>query len=82
MDDGYKHDYGVILATESFSLYEVENLKKALESKFNLIVSIQNRKISKGSIGHRLRISSKSYDNLLSLVRSHFIPSMNYKLNL
>ena len=82
MDDGYKHDYGIILATESFTLLEVEILKKSLESKFNLIVSIQNRKNSKGSIGHRLRISSKSYDNLLSLVRSHFIPSMNYKLNL
>lgn len=82
MDDGFNYGNGVCLCTESFSLAEVELLKKVLESKFELIVTIQNRKTSGGSVGYRLRISSKSRDNLLSLVRSYFIPSMNYKLGI
>jgi hypothetical protein len=82
MDDGYNHGNGIILATESFTLAEVELLKKVLESKFNLTVTIQNRNTSGGSVGYRLRISSKSRDKLLLLVRSYFTPSMNYKLGL
>ena len=82
MDDGYNHGNGIILATESFTLAEVELLKKVLESRFDLTVTIQNRRNSSGTKGFRLRISSKSHDKLLSLVRPHFIPSMNYKLGL
>jgi hypothetical protein len=82
MGDGYKHGNGIILATESFTLVENELLKKALEQKFNLIVTIQDRTSSSGVKGFRLRISSKSRDKLLSLIKPHFIPSMNYKLGL
>ena len=82
MDDGYNHGNGIILATESFTLAEIELLKKVLEFKFDLIVTIQNRTNSSGVKGFRLRISSKSHDKLLSLVKSHFIPSMYYKLSL
>jgi hypothetical protein len=82
MDDGFKSGKGIVLCTESFSLAEVELLKKVLESKFELIVTIQNRKTSPGNVGYRLYISSKSRDKLLSLVQPYFIPSMNYKLGL
>lgn len=82
MDDGYIHGNGVMLATESFSLNEVELLKKVLESKFDLKVSIQNRNTSLEFNGYRLRISSKSRENLISLTKSYFIPSMYYKLGL
>ena len=82
MEDGFKSGNGVSLITESFTLAEVELLKKVLESKFELIVTIQNRQTSAGNKGYRLRISSLSRDNLLSLVKSYFIPSMNYKLGL
>jgi hypothetical protein len=82
MDDGYIHGNGLILATESFSLNEVELLKTVLESKFDLKVTIQNRKTSASIEGNRLRISSKSHDKLLSVTSSYFIPSMNYKLGL
>ena len=82
MDDGYIHGNGLILATESFSLNEVELLKTVLESKFDLKVTIQNRKTSAGIEGNRLRISSKSHDKLLAVTSSYFIPSMNYKLGL
>lgn len=82
MDDGYKHGKGIVLSTESFSLDEIELLKKVLELKFELKVTIHNRQSSGGELGYRLYISSKSYDKLLSLIQPYFIPSMNYKLGL
>lgn len=82
MDDGYIHGNGLILSTESFSLKEVKLLEKALESKFDLEVTIQNRKSYTGILGYRLRINRKSSDKLKFLTRSYFIPSMFYKLGL
>jgi LAGLIDADG DNA endonuclease family len=82
MDDGFKSGNGICLSIESFTLAEVELLKKVLEFKFGLTVTIQNRNTSGGTFGYRLYISSKSRDKLLSLVKSYFIPSMNYKLGL
>ena len=60
MDDGFKTGKRVGLCTESFSLTEVELLKKALESNFDLKVSIHNRKTSGGIQGYRLSISGLS----------------------
>jgi hypothetical protein len=82
MDDGFKVGNGIGLCTESFTLLEVEMLQNVLISKFNLIVTIRERKTSGGKLGYRLFISSKSRDNLISLVSSYFIPSMKYKLGL
>jgi hypothetical protein len=84
MDDGFKSGNGIGLSTESFTLAEVELLKKVLEFKFGLTVTIQIRNISGGMFGYRLYISSRkrSHDKLLSLVKSYFILSMNYKLGL
>lgn len=53
MDDGFKHGNGIVLSTESFSLAEVELLKNVLKSKFDLAVTIQNRKTSGGNVGYR-----------------------------
>ena len=82
MDDGYIHGNGMILATDSFTLNEIELLKKVLESNFDLKVTIQIRKSSGGNEVNRLRISSKSRYKFLALTKSYFIPSMNYKLGL
>ena len=82
IDDGFKSGTGICLSTESFTLAEVELLKKVLEFKFGLTVTIQIRNTSGGTLGYRLYISSKSRDKLLSLVKSYFIPSMKYKLGL
>ena len=82
MDDGFKYGNGIGLCTESFTLAEVELLKKVLEFKFGLTVTIQIRNTSGGTLGYRLYISSKSRDKLLSLVRFCLIPSMKYKLGL
>jgi len=82
MDDGFKSGNGIGLCTESFTLAEVELLKKVLEFKFGLTVTIRIRNTSGGTLGYRLSISSKSREKLLSIVKSYFIPSMNYKLGL
>jgi len=82
MDDGFKSGNGICLSTESFTIAEVELLKKVLEFKFGLTVTIQIRNTSGVTLGYRLYISSKSRDKLLSLVKSYFIPSMNYNLGL
>jgi len=82
MDDGFRSGNGIVLCTESFTLAEVELLKNVLQSKFELIVTIQNRKTSGGVEGYRLYISSKSHDRLLSLVQPYFHSSMYYKLGL
>ena len=49
MDDGFKSGNGICLSTESFTIAEVELLKKVLEFKFGLTVTIQNRKTSGGT---------------------------------
>ena len=65
-DDGFKYGNGIVLCTESFTLAEVELLKKVLEFTFGLTVTIQIRNTSGGMLGYRLYISSKSRDMLLS----------------
>jgi hypothetical protein len=82
MDDGFKVGNGVGLCTESFTFEEVSLLKKVLEDKFKLIITMNVRKTSTGKIGYRLFISAKSRNQLLDLVKSFFIPSMVYKLSL
>jgi hypothetical protein len=82
MDDGFKNGNGVGLCTESFTLEEVELLKKVLENKFKLLVTLRIRKTSTGKIGYRLFISSKSREILLNLVKPYFISSMYYKLDI
>jgi hypothetical protein len=54
LDDGFKSGNGICLSTESFTLAEVELLKKVLEFKFGLTVTIQNRNTSGGTLGYRL----------------------------
>jgi len=82
MDDGFKSGKDMGLSTESFFLQKIKLLKYILESKFGLKMTVQIRHSSGGNLDHRLYISSKSRDILLSLVQSHFINSMNYKLAL
>jgi hypothetical protein len=85
MDDGFSHGKGIGLCTESFTLAEVELLSKALQSKFDLVTTINVRHLSGGRVaaGYRLFISGKpeNYTKLRSIVRPFFIPSMYYKLD-
>lgn len=82
MDDGFKVNNGVGLATESFTEEEVDRLKLVLENKFGLLVTKNPRKTKSDLSRFRLFISAKSRKNLHSLVLPYFIPQMLYKLNL
>lgn len=82
MDDGFKVNNGVGLATESFTEEEVDRLKFILESKFGLLVTKNPRKTKSDLKRFRLFISAKSRKKLHSLVLPFFIPNMLYKLNL
>jgi hypothetical protein len=84
MDDGTRHGTaGVQLCTDSFTYTEVLLLKSVLETKFNLIVTIHNKKsrvAGSNRIYYRLYISKSSLADLNKLVREHFHPSMLYKI--
>lgn len=64
----------VRLCTDSFSTSEIMLLKKVLEEKFLLKVSVQK----KDDI-QRLSISEESYAKLKNLILPYLIPSMYYK---
>jgi hypothetical protein len=86
MGDGYweKSVKTVIICTDSFTLSEVELLIEVLKKNFELIATKKRIIKSNKKICWRIRFSSKenNISKLINLVRSHFIPSMLYKLNL
>ena len=81
MDDGFKKENAIGLATECFTEEEINRLKFVLENKFGLLVTKNIRKLKEGKISFRLFISAKSRDKLHSLISPYFIPEMLYKLN-
>ena len=83
MQDGSYHKVskGVVLCTDSFTREEIELLISVLETKFNLICTIQKAP-SKNSNRFRIYISAKSVPILRTLVQSHFHPTMLYKLGI
>lgn len=52
----------------------------ALDSKFGIKASLNKRISSSGTQSFRIRISKKSMDKLITLVRPFFVPEMLYKL--
>jgi hypothetical protein len=80
MDDGYSHYNGIVLCTESFTFNEIDLLRNMLINKFNFLVTLQVRNTSGGKKSHRISISSKSRDKLISLVKPYFIPSIALRL--
>ncbi len=78
MDDGALKWRGksnaVRLCTDSFALQDVLLLKKVLEDKFSLKISLQK----KDNI-NRLCILEESYSRLKELILPYLLPSMYYK---
>jgi hypothetical protein len=79
MDDGSKINKTVRLATNCFSLTELEFLCKLLKTKFNLEVTVQKSGVDKKNI---LYIKTSSLDVFKNLVKPFMLPSMLYKLGL
>ena len=77
MDDGTWKSPGVRIATNCFTLAEVELLKLALENKFNIISSIH-----KNNQSYQLYIKQESIALLKNLILPYVHESMLYKLGL
>lgn len=78
MDDGGKVSSGLKIATNNFSLNEVEFLAKILRNKYNLKTSI----IKTGSLNqYNLYISKSSMNDLVEIIKPYLHNSMYYKLN-
>lgn len=78
-DDGSWAKPGVRIATNCFSLIEVELLVKILKSKFNLDCTIQSLKLSNN---YSIYIKSSSIPILREILLPHMCSSMKYKLGL
>ena len=86
MQDGSYHKVskGVVLCTDSFKKEEIQLLICILQTKFNLICTIQkspSKNLNMRS-GGRIYISAKSLPILRTLVQSHFHTTMLYKLGI
>ena len=78
MDDGGKASSGLKIATNSFSLDEVENLANILRKKYNLKTSV----IKTGALNqYNIYISKTSMKDLVEIIKPYFHSSMYYKLN-
>lgn len=77
MGDGTRSPSGgLILCTDGFTIPEITRLINILIIKYDLKCGIHKNKNS-----YRLYISSKSMDKVRSLVESHIIPEMQYKIS-
>ena len=69
MDDGGKASSGLKIATNSFSLDEVENLANILRKKYNLKTSV----IKTGALNqYNLYISKTSMKDLVEIIKPYF----------
>jgi hypothetical protein len=83
MGDGFFHSNGVvIISSESFSKEEQELLIIALDLKLGIKASLNKRVTSSGTESWRIRISKKSMEKLIILIKPYFIPEMYYKLGI
>ena len=82
MDDGQQVKRGgVTLCTDSFNSEEVNILREALKTNFNVITTIHKKKGSNESIYERIYINKDSLDSLKPSLIPHMHDSMLYKIN-
>ena len=72
MDDGFKMQNGYSIATNCFTLEELQKFRIFLLEKFNLETSIHS--------GNRLYILHKSKEHFYNLIEKEVIETMRYKL--
>ena len=79
MDDGSKLGSGVRIATNNFTLEEVQFLCNVLYKKYNITATTHVGGKDKGYV---LYIHKKSVSLFTSIVKSHMLPSLYYKLGI
>nr|pir hypothetical protein 261 - Allomyces macrogynus mitochondrion [Allomyces macrogynus] len=77
MDDGSKTYNTCRIATNSFTLDDINLLCKVLQDKYDITATPQLSGVGKGYI---LYIHTSSFDKFASIVRPHMHPDMLYKL--
>ena len=77
MDDGSKTKSGYRLATNCFTINEINFLQKLLLEKFNLKTTKQSSGLSKGYI---IYIKAESRNLFMTLIQKHVHDCMKYKL--
>jgi hypothetical protein len=77
MDDGSKSRESARIATNNFTIDEIEKLCLILENKYNIKASVQSSGKSKG---HILFIYKNSMENFSKIVKPFMLPSLYYKL--
>lgn len=77
MDDGSKSRESARIATNNFTIDEIEKLCLILENKYNIKTSVQSNGKSKG---HILYIYKNSMENFSKIVKPFMLPSLYYKL--
>ncbi len=83
MDDGQQEKKGgVTLCTDSFSIEEVQLLRKALQTNFNLVSSVHNKKGKNNNYYKRIYIFKNSLDEIKPALKEFMVDSMLYKINL
>lgn len=81
MDDGQQVKRGgVTLCTDSFNSEEVNILREALKTNFNVITTIHKKKGSNESIYERIYINKDSLDSIKPSLIPHMHDSMLYKI--
>lgn len=81
MGDGFIYNGVIVICTESFTKSEQELLIEALDTKFGILATLNKRVTSGASSSYRIRISKKSTEKLVELIKPYFIPQMLYKLD-
>ena len=82
MDDGQQVKRGgVTLCTDSYNSNEIQILRKALNTKFNLSTSIHLKKGKDSTIYERIYIQKSSLDEIKHSLKEHMHDSMLYKIN-
>lgn len=76
MDDGAAEGKQLRINTQSFTFAENVAIVKLIKEKFGITLTLNS---DKGK--PRLRCSASSMDRLVSLVRAHILPAMQYKLS-
>lgn len=87
MDDGTTDFYWntpkkpiVSFCTESFSQCSCELIKNWFKEKYNISVTLKERKL-KNSIGYRIIINNESVNDFFDLIRPYILPYFLYKID-
>lgn len=70
----------MVLCTDSFHVYEINRLRKALKNLYNIETQLNRKNAKLEFYGYRISINEKNSLLFRDLIKNHVIESMQYKL--